>query len=732
MAPSKPRPSRTQRLLDLIAYLSSRRFPVPVEAIMSDVPGYALEPDADRKARETVRRRFERDKADLRDLGVPLESVRETVRGEEDVRYLLRPQSFYMPVMKLLASGDGERRGELAVRPEELRTAVEALLHVQELPAFPFRREARSTLAKLTFDLAAELLPPGGSRVRHLPPFDPTEVEAVLEIVSQALQRRKTLRFDYYAIGHDRTDRRATHPLGLLYQGSRWYLVARDLDRDGERVFRVERMSAVEMDRSSPRTPDFEMEKGQSLAKYRDRKAWDLGEPGSETEVRVRFRPPLSLLAERNAWGEPVEEPPGETSGRERDGEGGIVRRFHVRSVEPFLRWLLTHHGSTRIEAPVELRKRLNALRDRVLAAHEGPGTPAGGREAASTGSQDPGDRPDGGDAPSGRRTTAVPREGGTPSIERLLRLLHLIPAATRPGGAAYAEVAERLGVDAATIERDVREIIDRSRYLGPGDAGALQAEVGPERVEIWTPGPFGRPPRLRREEALALVLGVRSLALLRGRPPDDVARRLLDRLEGILGAESAPDPGALPIEDASADRSGGRLRDLALDAASGFRTVRLLYLKPGDEAASWRRLEPSAVVHAEGHWYVVGHEPDAGGVRAFRMDRVLELEETGETFVERPPPELPAPGAEARVYFPPEDVREVGVVYSPAIARWIRERHDGELLEDGSFRVVHEVADPDWLVRHVLQYAGEARAEGVGAQWVRARLEARGDPVSG
>lgn len=154
-------------------------------------------------------------------------------------------------------------------------------------------------------------------------------------------------------------------------------------------------------------------------------------------------------------------------------------------------------------------------------------------------------------------------------------------------------------------------------------------------------------------------------------------------------------------------------------------RTLELLYLKPGDEAPAPRRLEPAAVVHAEGRWYLVGRDPDdsGGSARAFRFDRVLEIRETGERFALETALETERAIEGSRLFIAPDDLEEVGVVYAPSIARWIRERYDGEELADGSYRVIHRVADREWLVRHVLQYAGEARAEEEAAGWVRQAL---------
>jgi proteasome accessory factor B len=54
------------------------------------------------------------------------------------------------------------------------------------------------------------------------------------------------------------------------------------------------------------------------------------------------------------------------------------------------------------------------------------------------------------------------------------------------------------------------------------------------------------------------------------------------------------------------------------------------------------------------------------------------------------------------------EEVEAV-VRYSRSIARWISEREEVEENPDGSVVVRHRVADPRWIVRHVLSYGPEA-----------------------
>ena len=53
-------------------------------------------------------------------------------------------------------------------------------------------------------------------------------------------------------------------------------------------------------------------------------------------------------------------------------------------------------------------------------------------------------------------------------------------------------------------------------------------------------------------------------------------------------------------------------------------------------------------------------------------------------------------------------------VRFSPLIARWILERHpDAAAGADGSATLTYRVADPQWLMRTVLQYGADAEIIG-------------------
>ena len=123
------------------------------------------------------------------------------------------------------------------------------------------------------------------------------------------------------------------------------------------------------------------------------------------------------------------------------------------------------------------------------------------------------------------------------------------------------------------------------------------------------------------------------------------------------------------------------------------------------------RRIAPYRLLFANGMWYVAAWDMERDALRFFRMDRVLDAT-LGTEQAPAAPHDLDEmlSGSEP---FRASDEVEVHVRYSKRIARWIVERAPSAQLEDdGSAVVAHRVADRHWLVRHVLQYGGEAWVE--------------------
>jgi proteasome accessory factor B len=411
--------SKVQRWLDLIAYLVGRRLPISVEDLLEGLPAYARDwKEGDDTARASVRRKFERDKDELRAMGIPIETVPYTVGfGREAMEgYRISRRDFYLPYLRLLAEegADGEKStgkgaaadGEKSTREgaaagggkstgkgaaaggegsgppaprrptggvevreagvefsrSDAAAAVHGLRSLSLLPAFPLAGAARSALRKFTFDLDPEAF--GDAPVLFAVPPDTARSVESMRLLSDALQKRKVVTFLYHGIHRGEATRRQVRPYALLFQHSHWYLVGWDEDRQAERLFRVDRMEAVEKNAERPHTPDFEAPEDDVLERYRGREAWELGEADETLVARAWFRFPTSLWAERNGYGSRLEEA----------SDGSSLREFEVRQPHAFLRWILSLEGEADIASPPELREGLRAMAREVAALYEGVG----------------------------------------------------------------------------------------------------------------------------------------------------------------------------------------------------------------------------------------------------------------------------------------------------------------------------------------------------------------------
>lgn len=215
--------SRLERLVNLAAALSHTRTPLTFRQIRSRVPGYA--------EGEAGRRAFERDKDQLRDLGFDL---RPEAGPEDEVGYRLRPEDWTM--------------GPLDLRPDEAAAL--------SLAASVARLEGDGPGPRLASGLGPELREPSQARVgARLGTASPLHAA-----VSDAVGRHRTLRFRYLP-ARGTADERQVEPFGVVLRNGHWYVVGRDLSRDGLRAFRLDRIEGeVEAGEPSSFTPppDFD------------------------------------------------------------------------------------------------------------------------------------------------------------------------------------------------------------------------------------------------------------------------------------------------------------------------------------------------------------------------------------------------------------------------------------------------------------------------------------------
>lgn len=289
----------------------------------------------------------------------------------------------------------------------------------------------------------------------------------------------------------------------------------------------------------------------------------------------------------------------------------------------------------------------------------------------------------------------------------QLERILYLLPAAARKEGASLRELAAALDVEPDRILRDLEEVTARVYYHPAGGADDLQIHVEVDRVRVWTTGEFRRPPKLAPREGLTLHLGLRMLAAEVGPERRDRLLAIACRLERELS--TAPARAFLPqvcVSEGTGEED--EVRMLLFQAARERRRCRIRYLKPDATEPEERALAPYVLLYGSGRWYAVGRSEERDAVRAFRLDRMVEIEVLEESFEVPAGFDPMAHVAGGRVYRA-EDSARVIVRYGPAIARWMKEQGMGEERADGSVVATLDVADPGWAVRHVLRCGPDA-----------------------
>jgi predicted DNA-binding transcriptional regulator YafY len=212
----------------------------------------------------------------------------------------------------------------------------------------------------------------------------------------------------------------------------------------------------------------------------------------------------------------------------------------------------------------------------------------------------------------------------------RLLSMLELLQARGSVGG---PELARRLEVG----ERTVRRYVAMLKEMGV----PVEAERGRYGAYSLRPG-FKLPPMMfTDEEALALALGLisaRRLGLSGVAPAVDGALSKIERVmpEHLRGrVRMLEESVTLAVARPAASPTGEVLLTLGA-AVRGRRRVWLRHRSDLGEVTE-RELDPYGVVHREGYWYAVGYDHLRGGMRIFRLDRVLEAELLETKFV-RPP----------------------------------------------------------------------------------------------
>lgn len=310
---------KVERLVNLIAMLLNTRRPVTVDEIRNTVPGYQ------QSDYSSFKRMFERDKEELRAVGIPVER-RFTDVWEVEEGYLIPQDRYYLP--------------ELELTPDEL-----AALWVASNVVVEEGGKEGQALLKLSLDAgsATEMSAPPWLRARlHLDaPALPTLLEAVAA--------RKRVRFSYRAAGRPSKER-TVDPYALIHRQGAWYLVGNDHLREDVRHFKLERITSAVAEVERGTGPEFDVPEdfdpeawSATEARRDDDVTWG-GEEG--TVVKVAFSPRISWWVERSLGLQPVG-----------TWKGWSVVELPVSEEAGFVSWVIGFGEDAIVRSPEGIRK---------------------------------------------------------------------------------------------------------------------------------------------------------------------------------------------------------------------------------------------------------------------------------------------------------------------------------------------------------------------------------------
>ncbi|MBW3085404.1 Protein PafC [Austwickia sp. TVS 96-490-7B] len=319
------------------------------------------------------------------------------------------------------------------------------------------------------------------------------------------------------------------------------------------------------------------------------------------------------------------------------------------------------------------------------------------------------------GEGPAGRSTSARSRQES--ASDRLARLLTMVPWLLNRPGIAIEDAAAQLQVSPEQVESDL-ELLFLCGMPGGMPDDLIEADWHDGRIYLGNADTIARPLRLGREEALALIVALRTLAQIPGLAERDALDRTLAKLEEAASMDAA----------ASVDAARHRIRvqigaeeqqdtmDRLREALARRRRVHVRYLVAARDESTERDVDPMRLTSVDGRWYLEGWCHRSEAVRLFRVDRVESVEILD---VDGTPP-VQAQGRDLGSGAFQAGANDVVVTMelSPSAA-WVAEwcPHVGHVVHDQGSTLLVPTSDMGWLRRLVWQLGGQAQV--TAPQWV-------------
>jgi proteasome accessory factor B len=336
---------RTERLLDLVAYLLDAKEPISWQQLREAFPE-----EYGRGASAAAERKFERDKADLAEIGIPLTYL----QGDDDDKagYVLDRSAYYLP--------------EIPLTPEEMAVLYAAGSAALASGAFPGSVDLAYALRKVAFASHADVAQLPRSLIAVNPPPPETggraSLTARLEQIWGAILGKKRMHIRYRSMARNELTSRDVDPWGLCLRRGAWVLVGYCHLRQAERAFHANRIEELSVNEFRPKTPDFEVPKGFDIARYAAEQPWE-HKIHAAVVVEIELSKDIAPTAARLFPGAQV-------TNRK---NGTALAKVTATYLDGLIRRVVALGTSARVIEPKDAVKRARQMLKQVANAHAGP-----------------------------------------------------------------------------------------------------------------------------------------------------------------------------------------------------------------------------------------------------------------------------------------------------------------------------------------------------------------------
>ncbi len=266
-----------ERLTNLVVALMATEIGLTKQQILDSVSGYRQRADAGTRS-DALEKMFERDKEELRSLGVPVETIGDAADPNDlrEARYRIPQAEYDLPE-------------DIEFTPAELA--------VLQLAGSVWSAESSSGDARAGVRKIRALGIDGDEPIIGFAPRI-TARDAAFGPLQDAIEKSRVVVFDYLKPGEDAPRRRRVRPLALVDYEARWHVYGEDVDADADRTFLLSRVVGAVKVTATPFDPSLREGAGErALAGLEEVAARNSAllevTPGTEAALRLgrRARP---------------------------------------------------------------------------------------------------------------------------------------------------------------------------------------------------------------------------------------------------------------------------------------------------------------------------------------------------------------------------------------------------------------------------------------------------------